>query len=146
MGAKENLAAIEELQQAARDRNWDRYGQLLADDARFRMAGVPQALGGVTHGRDAVVAQMRQNSEATGGDFEVRDIFGDDTHVCVIGKVSAARFGGNEFLKAAEQPFATYECVVYRLAQGRVAESTAYVNWLDVYSQVGLVDPASVTA
>jgi ketosteroid isomerase-like protein len=145
MGAKENLAIVEQLQQAARDRDWDRYGELLADNARFRMAGVPQALGGLTTGRDAVVAQMRENAEGS-GTFEVRDMFADDSRVCLIGKVSAPRFRGNRFLKGVERPFSTYECVVYRLEQGRVLESTAYVNWLDAYTQIGLVDPASLTA
>jgi hypothetical protein len=32
---------------------------------------------------------------------------------------------------------------VYRVADGKVAESTAYVNWLDPYVQVGLVDPST---
>jgi hypothetical protein len=41
MGAKENLELIEELQQTARDRDFDRYGALLTDDAVIRTAGVP---------------------------------------------------------------------------------------------------------
>ena len=30
------------------------------------------------------------------------------------------------------------------IADGKVAESTSYVNWLDPYVQVGLVDPSSL--
>ena len=143
MRAKENLELIEELQQAARDRDFDRYGALLTDDAVFRMAGVPASMGGVTTGRQAVVDQFR----ATAGDstFALKQMFGDDKHVCVIGKVAAERFPGNAYLQGADHPYSTYECVVYRIKGGRVAESTAYINWLDPYVQVGLVDPSNLT-
>ena len=45
MGAKENLQLIEDMQDAARSGDWDRYGQHLADDVTLRMAGVPRGLG-----------------------------------------------------------------------------------------------------
>jgi ketosteroid isomerase-like protein len=45
MTAKHNLELVEQLQQATRDQDYDRLGDLLADDAVFRMAGVPQVLG-----------------------------------------------------------------------------------------------------
>jgi ketosteroid isomerase-like protein len=86
MGVKENLELIEELQLAARDRDFDRYGQLLAADAVFRAAGVPAGLGGVFRGRDAIVDQLRQTGGAAR--FEIKQMFGDDKHVCVVGKVS----------------------------------------------------------
>jgi hypothetical protein len=35
MGAKENLELVEELQRVLRDLDFERYGQLLADDATF---------------------------------------------------------------------------------------------------------------
>jgi ketosteroid isomerase-like protein len=134
---------IEELQRASRERDFDRYGELLADDVTFRMAGVPASMGGVTTGRDTVVGQFSQNT--AGGRFEVKQMFGDDEHVCVIGKVSAERFPGNAFLRSSDVPYSTYECIVYRIADGKVAESTTYLNWLDPYVQVGLVDPATLT-
>jgi len=141
MEAKANLELIEELQRSAREQDFDRYGELLADDVTFRMAGVPAALGGVTTGRDAVLDQFRQTA---GGRFELKQMFGDDEHVCVIGKVSAERFPGNAFLRSSDVPYSTYECIVYRIADGKVAESTAYINWLDPYVQVGLVDVATL--
>ena len=143
MRAKENLELIEDLQQAARDRDFDRYDALLTDDAVFRMAGVPASMGGVTTGRQAVVDQFR----ATAGDstFALKQMFGDDKHVCVIGKVAAERFPGNAYLQGADHPYSTYECVVYRIANSRVAESTAYINWLDPYVQIGLVDASNLT-
>ena len=79
-----------------------------------------------------------------GGTFEQRDITADDTHVCVVGKITGTGFPGNDFLRSSDKPYSTYECIVYRLENGQVKESTAYVNWLDVYTQVGLVDPASL--
>jgi ketosteroid isomerase-like protein len=141
MGTKENLKLIDELQQAGRDRNYDRYGELLADDAVFRAAGVPAGMGGVTKGRQAIVDQMRQG----GGRFEIKKMFGDDEHVCVVGKVNAEGFPGNQVLRGADQPYSTYECIVYRVAGGKVAESTVYLNWLDPYVQMGLVDASTLT-
>jgi ketosteroid isomerase-like protein len=141
MEAKANLELIEELQRALREQDFDHYGDLLSEDITVRMAGVPAALGGVTTGRDAVVEQMRQT---TGGQLEVRQMFGDDEHVCVIGKVQAERFPGNAYLRSSDRPYSTFECIVYRIVDGKVAESTAYINWLDPYVQVGLVDAASL--
>ena len=65
MGARENLELIEELQQAARDLDFDRYGQLIAEDAVFRAAGVPDALGGVLSGGEAIVEQLRRTAGAS---------------------------------------------------------------------------------
>lgn len=143
MGAKENLELVEELRQAARDQDFDRYGSFLAEDAVFRMAGVPGSMGGVTKGRQAVVDQFRQMSGG-GGTFEVKETFADDHHVCVVGKLTSSRFPGNQYLRSAERPFSTYECIVYRIADGKVAESTSYVNWLDPYVQTGLVEVRSL--
>jgi ketosteroid isomerase-like protein len=142
MESKANLELIEELQKSARERDYDRYGELLTDDVTFRMAGVPAALGGVTSGRQAVVDQFRQNT--AGGQLEVKQMFGDGENVCVIGKLTAERFPGNAYLRSSDVPYSTYECVVYRIADGKVAESTTYINWLDAYVQVGLVDVASL--
>jgi ketosteroid isomerase-like protein len=143
MGAKENLELIDELQQAARDLHFDRYGQLIAEEATFRAAGVPAALGGVLSGRRAIVEQLRQTAGASR--FEVKQMFGDDEHVCLVGKVSAERFVGSQHLRGADLPYSAYECIVYRIADGKVAESTAYINWLDPYVQVGLVDVSTLT-
>ena len=144
MGVKENLDLIEEFQLAARDQDFDRYGRLLADDATFRAAGVPAGLGGVLIGREAIVDQLRQTAGA--GSFEIKQMFGDDEHVCVVGKVTAERYIGSQYLRGADRPYTTYECIVYRIAGGKVAESTAYINWLDPYVQVGLVDLTSFTS
>jgi ketosteroid isomerase-like protein len=98
-------------------------------------------MGGTTVGRRAIVDQFRTTA---GGNFQVKEMFGDDEHVCVVGKVSAERFPGNQFLRGADNPYSTYECIVYRLADGKIAESTAYINWLDPYVQVGMVDVSSL--
>lgn len=143
MGAKENLELVEELRQAAQDRDFDRYGSLLAEDVVFRMAGVPGALGGVTRGRKAVLDQVREMT--SGGHFEIKEMFGDDRHVCVVGKMTAERFPGNQYLRSADRPYSTYQTVIYRIAEGKVTESTSYVNWLDAYVQAGLVDVTTLT-
>ena len=140
------MELIEQVQQANRDRDYERFGELLAEDAVLRMAGVPAGMGGVTKGKPAIVEQFRATVGSAGGAFQVKQMFGDDKHVCVVGKVTAPRFPGNEFLKGADRPYATYECIVYRIADGKVAEQTTYLNWLDPYVQVGLVDASTFTA
>ena len=141
MGAKENLDVVAAMHQAARDGDYEKWGSYLADDAVFRAAGVPASMGGVTTGKQAIVELVSAN---TGGSFEVKDRFADDDHVCVIGKVNATRFPGNDYLQGADKPYSTYQCTVYTMADGKVAESTSYVNWLDPYVQIGLVDPSSL--
>lgn len=144
MGAKDdNLELIAQLQQAAADLDFDRYGQLIAEDATFRAAGVPAALGGVLSGREVIVDQLRETAGVSR--FEVKQMFGDDEHVCLVGKVDAEQFLGSRYLRGAEVPYSTYECIVYRIVNGKVAESTAYINWLDPYVQLGLVDVTTLT-
>ena len=143
MAAKRNLELVEQLQNASRDQDYERFGDLLADDAVFRMAGVPAALGGVTTGRQAIVDQFRAN--AGGGSVQIKQMFGDDKNVCVVAKVTAEGWPGNEVLQGADQRYSTYECIVYRITNGKVAESTTYINWLDPYVQVGLVDANTLT-
>ncbi len=144
MGAQENIKIVQELQQAVRDRDETRYSRLLADDAVIRVAGVPRALGGVTQGREQILANFRQQPAPT-GQAEIRSIFADDNHVCAVMKVNGS-FGGTQYFRGTGQPFSTYECIVYELQGGRVREQTVYMNFLDVYVQAGLVPLSSLTA
>jgi hypothetical protein len=146
VGAKENLAIVEELVRAERERNWTRYGELLADNVSFRLAGVPLHLGGSVQGKEAVVNYARANASG-GAAFSTRDIFADDSRVCLTGRLSGPRFLGNQALRSSDRSYSTYECIVYNIDyQGKVASWTTYLNWLDVYTQVGLVDPSSISA
>lgn len=144
MGSKENIKVVQNLIQAFRDRDEKRYSELLADDAVIRVAGVPRALGGVTQGREQILANMRQQ-DAPQGDAEIRSIFADDNHVCAIMKVSGP-FAGNQYFRGSGKPFSTYEAMVYELDGGRVREQTIYMNFLDVYVQAGLVPLNTLTA
>ncbi|MEX0801611.1 MAG: nuclear transport factor 2 family protein [Dehalococcoidia bacterium] len=144
MGSKENIKVVQDLIQAFRDRDEKRYSELLADDAVIRVAGVPRALGGVTQGREQILANMRQQ-DAPQGDAEIRSIFADDNHVCAIMKVSGP-FAGNQYFRGSGKPFSTYEAMVYELDGGRVREQTIYMNFLDVYVQAGLVPLNTLTA
>jgi ketosteroid isomerase-like protein len=139
MGAKENLAIIVAMEQAAQHGDFEHWVSYIADDAVWRAAGVPSSMGGVVTGKQSIMELATANAEDS---LEVKDRFADDEHVCVIGKLNA-EWRGNEYLRGAEKPFSTYQCTVYRIVNGKVTESTSYVNWLDAYVQVGLVDPSS---
>ncbi len=143
MGAQENIKVVRDLVQAARDRDEARYVQLFTEDAVIRVAGVPRALGGVSQGREQILANLRQLGPA--GQAEIRSIFADDNQVCAVMKVSGP-FTGNQYFKGSEKPFSTYECIVYGLEGGRIKEQTVYMNFLDVYVQAGLVPLDSLTA
>ena len=144
MGAQDNIRVVQELQRVFRDRDAKRYGELLTDDAVIRVAGVPRALGGVTQGREQILADFRQQS-APAGEAEVQSVFADDNHVCAVMKVSGP-FAGNQYFRGSGKPFSTYECIVYGLDGGRIRETTMYMNFLDVYVQAGLVPLSSLTA
>ena len=126
MGAKENLDLVGQLQQAARDGDFDRYGELVADDAVWRMAGVPAGMGGVTTGREAIVDLVSRNTG--GGGFEIKQQFGDDEHVCVVGKVTADRFIGSQYLRSADRRWfceGVANFVTYRVLAGIVGADVA---------------------
>ena len=96
----------------------------------------------MTTGGQAIVDQFRGNA---GRNVQIKQLSGDDRHVCMVAKVTADGWPGNEVLRGADWPHSTYECVVYRIENGKVAESTTYINWLDPYVQVGLVDMEALT-
>jgi ketosteroid isomerase-like protein len=144
MSGQDNIKVVQELQKAVRDHDESRYGQLLADDAVIRIAGVPRNLGGVTQGRDQILANFRQQ-DAPQGESKVRSIFADDDHVCAVMKV-AGPFNGTQHFRGTGKPFSTYEAIVYELAGGKVREQTVYMNFLDVYVQAGVIPLASLTA
>src|SRR2546426_12685126 len=97
MGAQENIKVVRELQQAVRDRDEKRYGELYAEDAVIRVAGVPRALGGVTEGREQILANFRQQPAPAGG-AEMRTIFAADGHFCASWKSTWA-FNGTQFFR-----------------------------------------------
>ena len=59
--------------------------------------------------------------------------------------MTASRFPGNQFLRGADSSYTTYQCTLYRIVGGKIAETTTYVNWLDPYVQTGIVDPSTLT-
>jgi ketosteroid isomerase-like protein len=140
MTIESNVAAIEALLAAIRDRDEAAFGAAYADDAVVRQSGVPESLGGVLRGRNDIVENFRRQDPAA---VDVRVIFGDETHVCLVSKL-AGIMTGTEKLKGNNQPYTTYECTVYRLRDGLIEQQLAFVNWLDPYVQAGLVDIASL--
>jgi hypothetical protein len=61
----------------------------------------------VTEGRQAILDNFRNLAPGT---FLVRQMFADDTHVCVVGKLSST-FGGTPFLRGNDRPFTPFECI-----------------------------------
>ena len=142
MSFESNRATIEALLAATRDRDEAAFVAAYADDAVVRQSGVPESLGGVLRGRNDIVENFRRQDPAA---VDVRFMFGDDTDVCVVGKLSGI-MTGTEKLKGNNQPYTTYECTVYRVRDGLIEQQLAFVNWLDPYVQAGLVDIASLLA
>jgi len=143
MSVQENIKAIQSLQEAVQQRDERRLRELYAEDVVVRAAGVPRTLGGVTQGREQVISNLRQNPPE--GEAQLRAIFGDESHVCAIMKVSGP-FSGNQNFRGSGKPFSTYGCIVYGLEGGRIREQTMYLNFLDVYVQAGLVPLDSLVA
>lgn len=133
---------IEAHLEAIRVRDESRYAAAYAEDAVVRMAGVPRALGGVLEGRESIVNDFRDEVPQS---FEVRLMFADDTHVCVVAKRSSA-LKETQFFRGNDRRFTTYQCIVYRIDGGRIQEQVSYANWMDVYVQTGVVDLATLIA
>jgi len=138
VGDTKNFELVEQLYRALGDRDEARYGDFYAENATVRMAGVPRSLGGVLDGRDRIVENLRRHDIES---YDVRLMFGDGAHVCAVIKLSGAMVG-TQFLQGNNQPYTTYECVVYQIEDERIQEQTSYINWMDVYVQTGLVDLA----
>ena len=113
---------------------------LYADDAVFRMAGVPRHFGGVVEGREAIATDIKQRPPSR---LEVRQVFGDGGSVCAVVKRTGPVTRTQTF-RGTEREFSTYECVVFKVEAGRINEQTTYVNWLDAYVQAGLIDLSEV--
>lgn len=131
---------VKQLLRAVTDRDERRVAGLYAEDAIFRMAGVPRAFGGVVEGRDAIMENFRRQPPAS---HDVQVAFGTDTQACVVAKREGT-IPTTQTFQGSDRPFVTYECMVFRFEDGRVKEQTAYVNWLDAYVQAGLVDLGSL--
>jgi ketosteroid isomerase-like protein len=137
MGSKESIDVVMQLDDALREQDFARMHELFAEDAVTRMAGMPAILGGACKGRDMILDYLHH---APRGPFEVRGVFGDDEHVCVTGKWNVKTFPGRGVLRAGGQGFTTWEADIYRVKDGRITEAVSYINWLDAYVQMGIVD------
>jgi ketosteroid isomerase-like protein len=138
VGANEQFQVVNEVLAAVAAADAERAAALYNEDAVMRMAGVPRPFGGVIEGRGAIVQDIAQRAPTT---LDVRLVFGDHGHVCVVAKRSGT-LASTQTFRGNDEPFSTYECVVFRLEDGRVAEQTTYVNWLDAYVQTGMLDLA----
>lgn len=132
-----------QLQAAMKERDFDRMEQLFAEDAITRMAGMARSLGGALEGRAAILDYLRH---APRGPFEMRNVFGDDENVCVTGKWHVTSFPGRGLLRSGDRGFTTWEADIYRVRDGKILEATSYINWLDAYVQMGIVDFGSLVA
>ena len=135
MSYESNRASVERLLAATRDRDESAFAAAYSDDAVVRQSGVPESLGGVLRGRDAITENFRRQDPFA---IEVRLMFGDESNVCVVGKLSGI-VSGTERLKGTDQPFSTYECAVYTFRDGLIDRQLTFVNWLDAYVQANLV-------
>ena len=143
MGAQENTRLVQDYMQAVRDRDEEKMSGFLAEDAVIRVAGVPRALGGVTQGRDQILQNFREGGPQ--GESELQNIFADDDNVCTVQKVHNLMSGTQHF-RGNDNPYATYQSAVFKVAGGRIQEQTLYINFLDVYVQSGLVQLNSLRA
>jgi hypothetical protein len=142
MSLEQNLAAIERLLTAVWERDEDAFAAAYADDALVRQSGVPASMGGVLRGRNEILENFRRQDPWS---VDTRLMFGDETHVCVVGKLSGV-MTGSQALRGNNLPFSAYECAVYTIGDGLIQEQTMFVNWLDPYVQAGLVDISTLRA
>jgi ketosteroid isomerase-like protein len=123
MGSQENIRLVQDLMQAARSRDTRKYGEFFADDAVIRVAGVPHALGGVTRGRDQIIANFAADSTSRPG-RDALDLCGEG-HACAIVKVSN-NFAGTQYFRGRASPIRLTNALstTLRMAGSRVRPST----------------------
>jgi ketosteroid isomerase-like protein len=137
MGANEDLELVRTISQAKADEDFDTYRKLLADDAVFRMAGVPDELNGTLRGADAIVGEFRRNKGLS--HWTTYHEFAGHGFVCVTGKTTVSEFPGGDHVKGSSKGYETDECVVYSVEDGRVTSITAYINWLHALVQAEVI-------
>lgn len=142
MGTVENIELVKRLTKAKEMQDFDTYAAGLAEHAVFMMAGVPEELGGILRGRDAIIDEFRRTKGNS--HWKTSDMFGDDNHVCVVGKTTVRHMAGSESIKELHQGYVTHECVVYWIEDGLVVKFIAYINWLSAYIQSGALDLSTV--
>jgi hypothetical protein len=142
VGTAENIELVERLTKAKEMQDFETYAAGLAEHAVFMMAGVPEQLGGALRGRDAIIDEFRRTKGLS--HWETFDMFGDDSHVCVVGKTTVERMAGTERIKGLDRGYVTDECVVYWIENGLVVKFMAYINWLSAYIQSGVLDLSTV--
>jgi ketosteroid isomerase-like protein len=142
VSSESNRAVIESLLTAIRERDDAAFSRAYAEDAVVRQSGVPESLGGVLRGRDAIVENFRRQDPWA---VDVKLMFADDTHACVVGKFSGIMTGTQAF-KGNGQPFTMYECTVYTVRDDRIEEQLMFANWMDAYVQTGIVDLEALLA
>jgi hypothetical protein len=142
MGTAENLELIERLTKAKEMQDFETYEAGLAEHAVFMMAGVPEEMGGVLRGRTAIIDEFRRTRGSS--HWKTSDMFGDDSHVCVVGKTTVEHMAGTEAIKALDRGYVTHECVVYWIEDGLVVKFIAYINWLSAYIQSGALELSAI--
>jgi hypothetical protein len=142
VGTVENLELVERLTKAKETQDFETYAAGLAEHAVFMMAGVPEDLGGVLRGRDAIIDEFRRTRGLS--HWKTSDMFGDDNHVCVVGKTTVERMVGTDAIEELERGYVTHECVVYWIEDGLVVKFIAYINWLAAYIQSGKIDISAI--
>ena len=142
MSAKQTLELVERLTDAKARHDMETYAAGLAEDAVFEMAGVPESMGGVLRGRDAIIREFERTKGMSR--WETYDMFGDDSRVCVVGKTTVEHSAGTDTIRPSERGYTTDECVVYWVENGKVVRFKAYINWLHAHVQSGLIDLATL--
>jgi hypothetical protein len=142
MGTTENLELVERLTKAKEAQDFETYAAGLAEHAVFMMAGVPDEMGGFLRGREAIIDEFQRTKGSS--HWKTSAMFGDDGHVCVVGKTTVERMAGTAAIAALDRGYITQECVVYYIEDGLVVKFVAYINWLAAYIQSGALDMSTI--
>jgi len=142
VGTKENIELIKRLTEAKEKQDFKTYAAGLAEHAVFMMAGVPEEIGGVLRGRDAIIDEFVRTKGTS--HWETSAMFGDDGHVCVVGITTVERMAGTKAIKALDRGYTTDECVIYWIEDGLVVKFMAFINWMSAFIQSGAVSLSTV--
>lgn len=116
----------------------DLFDEHVAADYVGHDPDVPDDVHGPEEFRELIAARRAAMSDL---DHTIEDLFGEDDRVVVRGRVTARHTGEMMGIPPTDREVSVEETIVYRIADGEVAETWAAVDRLGLLRQLGAVDP-----
>jgi predicted ester cyclase len=117
--------------------DFELFDEHVADDYVGHDPDVPGDVHGPEEFRELIAGRQAAMSDI---DHTIEDLFGEDDRVVVRGRVTAQHTGEMMGIAPTDEEMSVDETFVYRLEDGKVAETWAAVDRLGMLEQIGAVE------